>query len=408
MKNGVHQKRKLALAAVGLTVLLYFAVLTVRMLRPVDEEEILEAGRGYFQSYLTECQRQEKQSRERGDSPVRSVWRARDIWLEAKEGNSGIVVESYDLTAADSQESETVVVYYMMRLRRSLWGGYTLVEDGGNLSVQGMEQPSATAFPSDSDSLGLLPEDYRCEIREEQVMVTYNGGDSWTPTPVPVRAMEGLEGRQMDSSGCYLSPQRSVLVSGGFGEYPLTVWSSRDLGKSWDSVILAELPVEWDARKKQVGFFSESGGWLVAAGNRTMSWEEHRVFLTQDGGVSWQEVGNALEQESSLVTGASFASPQVGFLAFRLADNEQPFLLRTSDGGDSWQRVFLELPEEYEGYFRVVTSPEFLPTDPQTGMVLVEQDENGDLGYGRKARFLTDDGGLSWRFDGIQDDSLQR
>ena len=401
-KRSWSRRTKWILTAAVLTVLVYFIVLTVRMLLPVDEEGILQAGRQYFQSYLQECQRKEQES----DSPVKAVLRARAVWLAAKEGNSGIVVGSYDLTAASSHESETVEVHYMMRLRRSFWGGYSLEEAGGNLSTQGMELLSSS---SSSYVVGALPEDYRCEIREEKVMLTYNGGDSWTATPVPVRAMEGLEGRgALDPESCYLSPQRTVLISGGFEEYPLTVWTTTDLGQSWESTVLKELPAQWGVRKKLVGFFSDTGGWLVAAGNRTMSWEEHRIFITQDGGRSWKEIGNALEQESSLVTGAAFVSPQVGFLGFRPADNEQPFLLRTGDGGASWQRIELELPEEYQGCFRLPSSPEFLRTDPLNGMVLVEQDENGDLGFGIKARFLTSDGGVTWRFDQLQDDSLKR
>lgn len=56
------------------------------------------------------------------------------------------------------------------------------------------------------------------------------------------------------------------------------------------------------------------------------------------------------------------------------------------------------MPTEYEDKFMEAQQPKF---EGKKGVILVGQEENGELGKGKMAKFITEDYGLTWKFDGV-------
>ncbi|PRR81941.1 hypothetical protein [Clostridium vincentii] len=148
-----------------------------------------------------------------------------------------------------------------------------------------------------------------------------------------------------------------------------------------------------------MGFTSEDNGYVIVAGDRAMRFEMTYVFLTNDGGKSWQQVGDTSKITNMLVNGAAFSTDKIGFISFISAGNiPYPTMKYTENKGETWQDVKLPLPKDYEGIFLRALSPKF---EGASGELLVDQGENGDYGKGKVARFLTKDYGLTWVFDDI-------
>lgn len=236
------------------------------------------------------------------------------------------------------------------------------------------------------------------EIKDDKLRVTYNRGKSWKVVPVAVEDLLGsTDQKLLDGSYLITSEITAFVLNKG-----LTVLISRDKGKSWNEVLVSDqLP---SLRMRKLGFTSDKDGYLIVTGEKTMSWEAHFVFKTNDGGVSWYNAGS-VKDVYSLVTDGGFIDDQLGFISFGELRYEAqppiPNLYRTIDGGANWERVEVPIPEEYQGYFTIAEIPAF---NGNEGILLVNQGPQGDyLGGKVLAKFTSQDTGKTWSFAGLVD-----
>ncbi len=150
-----------------------------------------------------------------------------------------------------------------------------------------------------------------------------------------------------------------------------------------------------DTPIQSIDWTSYPGGMTVMANTGVaMGRQEHYLFRTEDGGESYTYIPSDLNDVWSRVSEEfCFVSADVGFVSFRY-EIDDPMLLRTGDGGRTWQRVALPMGDvTYEnGYGGIhVTEIEF--TDENNGRVTVSMNYKGtDL----SSWFFTEDGGLTW------------
>lgn len=236
------------------------------------------------------------------------------------------------------------------------------------------------------------------EIKDDKLRVTYNNGKGWKVVPVAVEDLLGSTDQQLQDGSYVITSEITAFVL----NKGLTVLISRDKGKSWDEVLVSDqLP---SLRLRILGFTSDKDGYLIVTGDKTMSWEAHFIFKTNDGGQSWYNVG-PVKDVYSLVTDGSFINDRLGFISFgELRYQSQPpipNLYRTIDGGANWERVEVPIPEEYQGYFTIAEIPTFHGTE---GTLLVNQGPQGDyLGGKVLAKFTSQDTGKTWSFAGLVD-----
>ena len=144
-----------------------------------------------------------------------------------------------------------------------------------------------------------------------KVLLSHDGGDTWRESVV-----EGS-----DRMFTYGEWREQVVPSGGF-----------------------------------IGFWGE-GGYLVLTGPTSMGNQPMRIYLTDDGGDTWREIGDPHGDHVSVLTGAGFSSDRVGFVCYRYFEDRGPDIWWTKDGGDTWEKLTLDLPEAYRGSFFTPLSP---------------------------------------------------
>ena len=244
----------------------------------------------------------------------------------------------------------------------------------------------------------------RYQIEDDTLTVTYDNGEHWQVVPVAVDDLfEGEyngRGDQLIEGSYVMTLEKTAFVLGGNGELRLLL--STNQGESWNEVVVSnQLPV---VRMRLVGFTSEQDGYLIVTGDRTMRSEGNIVFKTNDGGQTWENVGS-VEDTYSLVTDGGFVTDQLGFISFgeyRFEDQPPvPHLFRTIDGGVSWERIDIPIPEEYRGYFTIAEVPTFKEKE---GTLLVNQGPEGDyLGGKVLAKYTSLSQGETWSFEGLVD-----
>lgn len=240
------------------------------------------------------------------------------------------------------------------------------------------------------------------EIKDETLRVTYDNGKNWRVVPVGMGDLfsggsNGSEQQLMD--GSYVITREITAFALNEGARVLV---SADKGESWNKALISDqLPF---LRLLKLGFTSNRDGYLIVTGDKTMSWEAHSIFKTNDGGLSWYNI-KAVDDTHQLVTDGGFINDQLGFISYGEYRYEGqppcPNLYRTTDGGVNWERVVVPIPDEYQGYFTIAEIPTFHGT---IGTLLVNQGPVGDYLGGRVlAKFTTNDQGKSWSFAGLVD-----
>lgn len=184
------------------------------------------------------------------------------------------------------------------------------------------------------------------------LLLTSDGGRAWqnrTPraalqTPPP----QGL------SATAFFGPGGLawVLFTGREAYTPSgqVVWRTSDYGQTWQAsaeLSLEGLPTE-HFFPDHLGFLDERRGWLMARLGAGMSHDYIAVFLTDDGGQTWQRVLDPQRTPALMAcpkTGLAFSTPLNGWLTGD-CPGLMPglFLYSTRDGGETWQPVSLPVP----------------------------------------------------------------
>ena len=214
-------------------------------------------------------------------------------------------------------------------------------------------------------------------------------------SPDPAVLQEELnEGQWFYLNGAHIA----VIVP----ESPVKILLSSDAGETWQEAtvtgsesweFLGEQREETQYWGGYIGFFSERGGYLVLTSGVSMNHQKLRIYLTADGGTTWSEIGNPCEQHISVLTGAGFASEQVGFISYRYFEDAGPDIWWTKDGGETWSRLEVTIPSAYQNCCFTPLSPSF---DGEEGTYpILASGEDGE----ETICMYSHDGGLSWSFE---------
>lgn len=249
-----------------------------------------------------------------------------------------------------------------------------------------------------------VDENYRYEIINNTLRITYNAGDHWEVVPVMIERLFGgdYSGSQQDliKNSYIISPEKTAFVLAE--EDGLYLLLSEDQGKSWNEVLISDQLTR--VRMRLLGFTSAKDGYLIVTNDRTMSFEGNLVLKTADNGQSWDIVGGVQETDR-LVTDGAFINQDMGFISFGSVnyggDPPKPLLYRTIDGGMNWHEVEIPIPDEYKGIFTVAEIPTF---NGDQGTLIVNQGSEGDyLGGKVLAKFTSEDNGETWTFSSLID-----
>ena len=145
-------------------------------------------------------------------------------------------------------------------------------------------------------------------------------------------------------------------------------------------------------------YYGEIGAfcWCVAALPPAAGTGAANVCTSPDSGETW-DISDPNALYTGTVIGAGFASETVGFISYRCFFDNGPEIARTLDGGKTWTRLELDIPEEYAQCNMQPQNPTFSGNDGSYPVILLGKDGND-----RTTTLQTHDGGMTWTWDSIQ------
>ncbi len=225
------------------------------------------------------------------------------------------------------------------------------------------------------------------------VWKTVDAGETWenvSDGDFDVGSIGAIDVADSDASVIYVGTGSAGIrgnVSIGRG-----VYRSYDGGKSWEHVGLREA----GAINRVVVHPEEPELVYVAAlGNPFGKNEERGVFRTRDGGESWEKVLFVADSVGAIDLAMNPANPRVLYAGMWRAErkpwtlvdaSEDGGVFKTTDGGDTWEKLAGGLPEGLTGKIGLAVSP----ANPDRVWALVNaHDPEGGV-------YRSDDAGATW------------
>lgn len=136
--------------------------------------------------------------------------------------------------------------------------------------------------------------------------------------------------------------------------------------------------------------------WAVVCTGPAAGTGNANVCTSSDGGVTWW-VGDKSAMYTGTVTGAGFASSKVGFMSYRYFFDQGPEISRTLDGGKTWERMTVDIPDSLKQYKMTPLVPAFTGESGIYPIALYDSDAN----YSSIAYLATKDGGMTWQWESV-------
>ncbi|WP_034761516.1 WD40/YVTN/BNR-like repeat-containing protein [Rossellomorea vietnamensis] len=235
-------------------------------------------------------------------------------------------------------------------------------------------------------------------LQQDQLQITFNKGKKWIQVPVEKENLSqgeysGSEDELIPDSYILTEDLAAFLYARDYSvDKSVHLLYSKDKGETWEDAKVT--PASPPIRFRKVGFLNESFGYVILSADRTMSQEMITVYLSKDGGKTWKEMPRP--DITRLIYDGGFVDENTGFLSFGILNPEEPDLHVTQDGGKSWTKATMEIPDQYKRIFVIAEVPF---KEENHLAVYVNQGPNGDYEGGKvKGKFISEDQGRTWSF----------
>jgi photosystem II stability/assembly factor-like uncharacterized protein len=260
-------------------------------------------------------------------------------------------------------------------------------DDGGATWKEVLSQPGtyirALGFADEQHGFaGNIGTDYFPGVTDTNPLyVTKDGGDTWAPAKLPatpvvkgICAIDVLHSKYINAGRL---EEKTIVHAAGRVGGPAFMLRSVDGGETWKALDLNTQA----AMILDIKFFDEMNGLVFAASDVDVEKANALILRTEDGGTTWK-VAYQSTRPFELAWKASFPTREVGYATIMSYDQDpthaKRYVAKTTDGGKTWQELFL------------VEDPKAL----EFGIGFVSP-EIGWLGTGPSG-YQTIDGGATW------------
>ncbi|WP_240495746.1 YCF48-related protein [Thermoanaerobacterium sp. PSU-2] len=237
-----------------------------------------------------------------------------------------------------------------------------------------------------------------------QIFKSTDRGNSWTEINLPINILpkDAYSDVYVENVVPYFLDSNDGWISWiNNSDTTLYVIKTTDGGKTWNKLSY-KLPQQLSQSISKIQFVTQSTGWLLAVSDAAAEQQIKYLLKTNDGGKTWQKVNvTSSDSYSGLpIVGTSidmkFYGTDNGWIGVSNPVSADVILYRTVDGGNTWSKVSVPTPQGYEKYCILsATVPVF--KDDKNGTLDVDfYMANNVKSENHTVTYVTNDGGNTW------------
>ncbi len=214
----------------------------------------------------------------------------------------------------------------------------------------------------------------------DHILFTEDGAQTWSDHTPPEPAPQDPSNRK--TAWAYFANERFawVIYTPEGGPPPVGdqyVWYTQNGGETWNpSSALPLMGLEAYFVPEAFEFIDDERGWLLVHVDAGMSHDYSYLFSTKDGGATWQRISDpyGVGLQSLHNSGLAFLDADIGWVTKdNLGVMAGAFFEASSDGGHTWEDVFLPEPPEHDWfteYSRCQTSSLVFTAEQSAAMIV--------------------------------------
>jgi len=224
---------------------------------------------------------------------------------------------------------------------------------------------------------------------EQTILHTTDGGCHWKIVKSWKYSMEPSP----DFSPFFLSPSLAIIYVNG------DLFLTTDAGISWSSITLPVV-TQQKAIPGPIFFLNDHLGWMSLSGISGGTFQDNDLLRSTDGGQSWSRLHATLPapllprtRSPGYITSLSFLNETTGWVTGSSYSRENSWIYMTNDGGTTWQEQQLPSPQGYSATRLLdLGQPHFFSA--RDGVLPAASTHFDPTGV---CAFITHDGGESWQ-----------
>lgn len=192
-----------------------------------------------------------------------------------------------------------------------------------------------------SSSSNIIDDSFiKYKIENNELKISYNGGDTYSVVPVDIKnlPLTGSRSEELKDGSYSLSNNFTAFLTGGItlngNKLPLSLIFSSNMSDSWTNV---EIDKIFDVSTYYVNVFSNKKAIVAIGYAKTDAAEYSKIYKTEDGGNTWTNVGSG--PNNRRMKGINFIDENTGFFCYEASSSEANNLYVTRDGGKTYSPV---------------------------------------------------------------------
>ena len=236
-------------------------------------------------------------------------------------------------------------------------------------------------------------------LKDLQLYKSDDGGKTWTQVYIPINRIPESDYKDAENIVPYFMGNNGWV--GWIVPSTLYILKTTDGGLKWD--ILKFDIGKWGETISALQFVTSEEGWILTTMNG-VGMQINYLLKTTDGGKTWENVNITGKKNYDGIysvadrSNMKFYDKNNGWISISNYNGPDPLLFRTTDGGKNWSRIKLSIPKSYKNcYLSSANVPVF--TDSKHGKLILEiYKQNKENKYEKYILvYQTTDGGKTWK-----------
>lgn len=385
---------KLIIITISIIILACLLNFTYKMYKKQEMDNLIDVTNTFFNEYI----KKGKSSYE--EKGMKAVYTNKETVIVAGDKNEFMSMVYFDVDISVNGKKDFTSSYHKMRIKKDSNGNYVLIDEGNMVDRQNLSIVNYSNKQKQNEELTEINKEVSTNEAKKALgiyyqmipnglQLSYDKKKNWVNVPIPneyLISVFDFDNNKLKENAYYISHKKTAFISHLNSNILIII--TDDKGKTWNEVKLEDA---YQGGDLFIGFSNQNIGYCVITTDVAMGKQYSYIYITKDGGKTYNEIGNTNEVYPRIITGVGFLDENIGFVGFRYENDNNPTVYRTEDSGSTWEKLDIKLPNDYIDDY---ATPLNLKFENDIIILPVKLRDSGNI-----INFISTDKGLTFKYN---------